>query len=536
MAALLAGLSACGTVTEDSNSTPMAAGAGGEPGTGGVAKGGAPPGGAGGEPGAGGVATGGAPPGGAGGEPGTGGVAKGGAPPGGAAGKPGTGGVAKGGAPPGGAGGLTAGAGAGGVEAGGASGGGCSSPVVTSVTPTAVTAGTRRQFTVAGDCLPGATTLNLPGCVDTTLVSASATEVVFECGVQTSRALVGEVLDAPGGSVLSNVNVTATWGTSQCPSSEHMCAGTCENFHASIAACGRCFAPCQPGETCEAGICMTETPIYGVPGPSCNGMTGTECQGESCCANILVPGGSYNRDGNASYPATVSDFYLDKYEVTVGRFREFVNVYDGTPPAAGAGAHPLIAGTGWQSAWDTSLPADQATLISNLKCYSSFETWTDTASANEAKAINCVNWYEAMAFCAWDGGRLPTEAEWEYAAGGGDENRLYPWGSTTPDCTLVNFMSCSPIAVDPVGDYAGAGRWGHGDLAGNVWEWNFDWRAPYPTSCNNCVNTTEGSRRVLRGGYFNTDATHLRAAYRSYANTPAIRDTGIGLRCARSAP
>jgi sulfatase modifying factor 1 len=296
--------------------------------------------------------------------------------------------------------------------------------------------------------------------------------------------------------------------------------------------------------------------VYGTPGQSCNGMTGTECQGKSCCENIVVPGGTFPMGRSASgtdaysggysdeqpeHNATVASFALDTYEVTVGRFRKFVQAYDGTPPPEGAGAHPLIAGTGWQSAWNTSMPATQAALMTNIKCTPTYQTWTDAAAGNEQYAINCVNWYEAFAFCAWDGGRLPTEAEWEYASAGGDANRLYPWGSGGPSVNpaLANDGYSYQGPFLNVGSHPlGAARWGHQDLAGGMYEWVFDW---YDSSwyggagntCNNCANVTNASRRVIRGGYFDSGGFYLRAAGRGNCG-PSDRSYGVGFRCART--
>jgi len=179
-----------------------------------------------------------------------------------------------------------------------------------------------------------------------------------------------------------------------------------------------------------------------------------------------------------------------------------------------------------------------------------YQTWTDAPGANENKPMNCVSWYEAMAFCIWDGGYLPTEAEWNYAASGGDEQRAYPWSnpasSTSIDCTLANYKIDNPAgmhcvdsttgAVNRVGSESteGDGRWKHSDLAGNVWEWTLDWSASaYPLPCNDCANLTTSSSRVIRGGSFFVVASILRAANRDpYA--PTSRASSLGLRCART--
>src|SRR5262249_23924094 len=94
--------------------------------------------------------------------------------------------------------------------------------------------------------------------------------------------------------------------------------------------------------------------------PSCAGLPATcgPSGSESCCTSLLVPGGTFTRGNETAWPATVSDFMLDRFEITVGRFRKFVEAGLGTrenPPAAGAGADPNNAATGWDPAWTQEL-------------------------------------------------------------------------------------------------------------------------------------------------------------------------------------
>jgi formylglycine-generating enzyme len=291
--------------------------------------------------------------------------------------------------------------------------------------------------------------------------------------------------------------------------------------------------------------CVRGGPDTVVEGPGCASLAANcgPSGNESCCTALLVPGGKFYRsyDGvtftDQGYPATVSDFYLDKFEVTVGRFRKFVEAGGGTQanhPAFGAGAHPLISGSGWYSAWDTSLPADTTALKAafHSDCPGT-TTWTDVADANEDLPMDCLTWHEAFAFCAWDGGRMPTEAEWNYAAAGGCVQREYPWGSAAPDATraVYDFNPLRPVGSKP----AGNGMWGQADLAGNVFEWNLDWAGSYVLPCNDCAYLTGSASRVLRGGGGGLDSSRLRSSYRGLG-TPSFRDVSLGIRCVRTMP
>jgi formylglycine-generating enzyme len=283
----------------------------------------------------------------------------------------------------------------------------------------------------------------------------------------------------------------------------------------------------------------------GPEGPSCAG--GLNCNDESCCRSLYVPGGGYVRDG--SYPATVGDFCMDKYEVTVGRFKNFLNDYDrwisvagGSHPQPTEGEHMPGYGSGWQAAWNSSLASSAALLqdVIRTDCDSRFQTLT---LGSDDLPLNCVSWYEAFAFCIWDGGRLATEAEWEYAAGNGAHNWTYPWGNEPAPsvayavsyCAWDGDPTCGFTDIAPVGStQAGNGAWGQSDLAGSLWEMVFDWRNLYPPSCDNCASTVTATYRVLRGGCFVSLDRDLAASYRSVTTSDG-RGSGIGARCVRAA-
>jgi len=322
--------------------------------------------------------------------------------------------------------------------------------------------------------------------------------------------------------------------------------------------------------TCSNGACdpPTTTDALSCAGPGGTTMT-CASDGTGCCASPEIPGGTYDRtytntgDGGVggTEPATVSGLRLDEYSVTVGRFREYVNAWSagaGYTPAAGSGKHTHLNGgkglansatpgayePGWATADNASVvPTDAASACNNP----AYATWTSAIGPNERLPINCVTWWEAYAFCIWDGGFLPTEAEWEYAAAGGSEQLEYAWGAAAPTSDAYAVYGCNypggdsggcttTASIAPVGFATlGVARWGQLDLIGNMEQWTLDaYTATYPAPCVDCANLPDESTvtaRTVRGTYFGS--SDLNPWLRNDRPVPG-RYYGVGIRCARS--
>ncbi|HVY26652.1 MAG TPA: formylglycine-generating enzyme family protein [Polyangiaceae bacterium] len=280
--------------------------------------------------------------------------------------------------------------------------------------------------------------------------------------------------------------------------------------------------------------------------PSCKGLSRTECHGESCCTSPIVPACNGCVAANG-VKVSAAEFRLDKYEVTVGRFRAFVKAYTG-PPKAGSGQQPHIDSSGWQPTWDGNIAASASKLESDMElrpCKNlDVRTWTKAPDVGEQKPINCLSWYEAFAFCAWDGGFLPSELQWHLAATAGAEARTYPWpgGNLDTDHALYGACgngvstACDLTSILEVGSKpAGAGKWGQLDLAGSVWEWLLDTTSgsfPGADPCNDCANLEPNGGHHIAGGSWVEDGSYLPAAQRLGDPSDSIW-YNVGIRCAR---
>lgn len=155
--------------------------------------------------------------------------------------------------------------------------------------------------------------------------------------------------------------------------------------------------------------------------------------------------------------------------------------------------------------------------------HSSYATCNAERKGKQEHPINCVNFYQAQAYCQSLHRRLPTEIEWEYAARGGDEELTYPWGDDSPDgraCWKRN-GSC------PVASFA-PGAFGLFDIVGNVWEWTSDWFGPYPWP------PRVGYARIYRGGSWSRRFEKWMKPQLRNRSNPKKWGSHLGFRCAKS--
>lgn len=228
---------------------------------------------------------------------------------------------------------------------------------------------------------------------------------------------------------------------------------------------------------------------------------------------------SWFEDEYPQNAVTLDGFWIDQTEVTNAQYRQCVE--------AGKCATPACYGMFVQS-----------------------QTYEDASKANHP--VNCVGWYRAQAYCEWTGARLPTEAEWEYAARG-EQGYIYPWGNDF-DCSRGNFHDKWIVRSDdmyhvtgcdgytgtaPAGSFPIGGSWcGALDMAGNVQEWVADVHGGCPPLKFYVDPSTIGNCKMLRGGSYMDPWFRVRAAYRA-AEYPAMRHTieyffiypNFGFRC-----
>jgi formylglycine-generating enzyme required for sulfatase activity len=233
-----------------------------------------------------------------------------------------------------------------------------------------------------------------------------------------------------------------------------------------------------------------------------------EITGKDGAPMVLIPVGEFTMgsdkgddDEQPIHRVFLDSFYLDKFEVTNGRYAKFVEAIQSEPP------------------WGF---ADKETPV-----------------LHQDQPVRWVNWMDAMGYCLWAGKRLPTEAEWEKAARGGD-GRLYPWGNDPPTQAHAVFgLKEGADTVSAIGNRdKGKSPYGVHDMAGNLYEWTTDWYEEQFYTKNPAINPrgpAEGSAKVQRGGSYINSPYRLRSSFRTKGD-PTEHDPNVGFRCAQDVP
>ncbi len=280
------------------------------------------------------------------------------------------------------------------------------------------------------------------------------------------------------------------------------------------------------------------------------------------CQQVRIMGGTFAQGDAelADFPwlaapvqdsITVSSFVMDVTEVTVERFRRFWNATNVANRPIGPVMYPNGASV---SVLNRDVILEPRRYFSDHRAVWSNDPMEPAYNDYARHPIHTLNWYTAMSFCIWDGGRLPTESEWEFVArgraltapAGGGMPRRYPWGNDPPTCNRALTIECvggAQPATQNVGALAARFVDGIADLAGNVAEYTASHFVGYdqpayqnrmqtdPLFLNNPIGN-----RIARGGDAYDDTMHSRAASRAAFATADFAGLGVGLRCVRSLP
>ena len=252
---------------------------------------------------------------------------------------------------------------------------------------------------------------------------------------------------------------------------------------------------CTGGQACKADGLGYEACVCG-SGPELDGsadggdgsvtdsaMSADANDGSAPSGMVAIPAHTFADSG------VIAAFYMDKTEVTVSAYAACVSASKCTAANTGTPCNAGVAG-------------------------------------RDNHPINCVDWTQSTAYCAWAGKRLPTEEEWQYAADAAD-GRVYPWGNATPDTQLCWSGSgamldagTKPTSTCAVGSFpTGDSPFGLSDMSGNVWEWT--------------SSAYDSQNRVIRGGAWDSvNPSNVRAAVR-FKNDPSFRYYSVGFRCSR---
>jgi formylglycine-generating enzyme required for sulfatase activity len=290
-------------------------------------------------------------------------------------------------------------------------------------------------------------------------------------------------------------------------------------------------------------------------------------------AAIDVPAGTFvflSQENTMTTVTFTHDVYMDVDEMTAGRFRAWVAAARPTPSSTCSTGHctldpggPYEATMTWDPAWDQAATSE---LYKNTNCLTMYSVSGGSPTYNNADdnlPITCLNWYQAVAFCFWDGGkRLPTQAEWQYEATGRGMGNTYPWGDVPAptDCsraiwnnaatitTLNPYNNCN-FPLDVGATPLGASRDGVLDMAGSVGEWTWDWAGPdgipyYPPLWpNDYAGPPDDAGypntiyKMVRGGGWDSADTDLHSTAVTNVdlqNSATTAYSDVGVRCVKS--